>query len=73
MIMMISLGILLPATFLSTPVFQFLAAFVALNTIMYVVLSIAKMLPKLYLSDWVRRRKRRAETRNINPDEPFSG
>ena len=73
MIMMTPLGILLPETLLSTPAFQFLAAFVALNTIMYVVLSIAKMLPKVYLSDWVSRRNRRVETRSIRPDEPFTG
>jgi hypothetical protein len=68
-----ALGILLPETLLSTPVFQFLAAFVALNTIMYLVLSIAKILPKVYLSDWTARGNRRTETRSIHPDDPFTG
>jgi hypothetical protein len=68
-----ALGILLPETLLSTPVFQFLAAFVALNTIMYLVLSIAKILPKVYLSDWTNRGNRRTETRSIHPDDPFTG
>jgi biofilm PGA synthesis N-glycosyltransferase PgaC len=52
---------------------QFLSAFVALNTIMYVALAIAKMLPKLYLSDWVRRYGRRTEIRGIHPDDPIRG
>jgi hypothetical protein len=62
------LGILLPEAFLSSGFFQFLAAFVALNTLMYVALAIAKMLPKVYVSDWVNRRGRRSETRSIHPD-----
>lgn len=67
----VPMGLLLPSEILSTPAFQFLAAFVAINTLMYVALAIAKMLPKVYLSDWVRRRGRRRETRSIHPDEPL--
>lgn len=69
----VPMGVLLPEAFLSTPAVQFLAAFVALNTIMYVALAIAKMLPKVYVSDWVSRRGRRRETRSIHPDAPING
>ena len=64
----VPMGVLVPVEFLNSGAFQFLAAFVALNTIMYVALAIAKMLPKFYLSDWVSRRGRRSETRSIHPD-----
>jgi len=43
----ISAGILFPATLLQTQFFQVLALFVAFNTIMYVTLAIAKMLPRI--------------------------
>jgi hypothetical protein len=70
MIPPVPMGLVLPEEFLSTPVFQFIAAFVALNTIMYAALAVAKMLPKFYVSDWVVRRGRRAEIRSIHPDGP---
>lgn len=35
---------------------------------MYAALSVAKILPKFYLSGWIRRRNRRTETRGIYPD-----
>jgi hypothetical protein len=70
-IMLVPMGLVLPEEFLSSPAFEFLAAFVALNTIMYAALAIAKMLPKVYLSDWVTRRGRRREIRSIHPDDPF--
>lgn len=70
---LIPLGVLLPEEFLSTGFFQFLAAFVALNTLMYVALAVAKMLPKVYLSDWVHRRGRRSETRSIHPEKTPEG
>ncbi|GAA3642820.1 hypothetical protein [Microlunatus ginsengisoli] len=69
---MTPMGIVLPEEFLSTPAFQFLGAFVAINTIMYVALAIAKMLPKVYVSDWMGGRGRRKETRSIHPDEPYT-
>lgn len=47
-----------------------LAAFVAVNTIMYVVLAVAKVLPKVYVQGWLPRRYRRTETRSIHPDGP---
>ena len=36
---------------------------------MYVGLAVAKMLPKVYVSDWHRGRYSRAETRSIHPDD----
>lgn len=63
-------GLLLPESVLASPWFGVLAAFVALNTIMYVALAIAQLLPKIYLSDLVSRRSRRSETRSIHPDGP---
>jgi len=65
----VPLGVLIPQAFLGSTLFQFFSAFVALNTIMYVTLAIAKILPKFYLSDWVHRRGRRSETRSIHPDD----
>jgi len=65
----VPMGLVLPAEILSSPGFQFLAAFVTINTIMYLTLAIAKMLPKIYVSDWVNPRGRRSETRSIHPDE----
>ena len=70
MIVTVPMGLVLPEEFLSTPAFQFIAAFVTLNTIMYAGLAIAKMLPKVYFSDWVTKRDRRQETRSIHPDGP---
>lgn len=58
-------GILLPESFLQTTFFQVLATFVAINTLMYVTLAIAKMLPRVYLSDFVNRRNRRSESREL--------
>lgn len=60
--------LLLPEGLVHSELFGVLAAFVALNTVMYVALAIAKMLPKIYLSDFVGGRDRRRETRSIHPD-----
>ena len=35
---------------------------------MYAALALAKILPKLYHSDWVRPNARRSQTRSIYPD-----
>ncbi len=51
-------------------VFAVLAAFVAINTVMYVALAVAKMLPKVYVSDWFQGANRRTQTRSIHPDPP---
>ena len=63
-------GILLPESTLREEFIAVLAAFVAINTILYVTLAVAKVLPKLYVRDWVRTRNRRSETRSIHPDAP---
>jgi hypothetical protein len=63
-------GVLLPETFLRSPFFAVLAAFVAINTVMYLSLAIAKTLPKVYLSDHLPSRNRRGESRSIHPEEP---
>jgi hypothetical protein len=64
------LGMVFADSILRSEGFAMLAAFVALNTVMYVVLAIAKMLPKVYFSDLVSHRNRRSETRSIHPDAP---
>ncbi|MBI1352644.1 MAG: hypothetical protein GC156_16205 [Actinomycetales bacterium] len=63
-------GILLPETFLQSEFFQVLATFVAINTLMYVTLAIAKMLPRVYMTDVFRGRNRRKEARGILPPSP---
>ncbi len=63
-------GVLLPESTVQSGWFAVLAAFVAINTVMYVVLAIAKMPPKVYPSDWVGSRARRAESRSIHPEAP---
>ena len=60
----------LPASILESAWFSVLARFVAVNTILYVALSIFKIAPKIYLSDFVRQVGRRSETRSIYPDDP---
>jgi len=64
------MGILFPESMLRHEVFAVLAAFVAINTIVYVTLAVAKVLPKLYVRDWIATRNRRSETRHIHPDAP---
>ncbi len=68
MMTMVPAGALLSESTVHSDVFAVLAAFVAINTVMYVALAIAKMLPKLYLSDWISAGQRRAQTRSIYPD-----
>ena len=67
----VPMGVLLPDSILRNELIAVLAAFVAINTIVYVTLAVAKMLPKLYLRDYLSSRKRRAETRSIDPDAPI--
>lgn len=47
-----------------------LIAFVAINTVIYSVLAVAKVLPRVYPSTWGRGRDRRTEDRSIFPPEP---
>lgn len=67
---MVAWGVLLPESFLQTNYFGVLAAFVALNTVMYLALAVAKTLPKIYASDLLTRNNTRSQTRSIYPDEP---
>lgn len=60
-------GILLPESVLHTDLFAVLAAFVAINTVIYASLALSNVLPKIYPSDWVTDRNRRTETRSIYP------
>jgi hypothetical protein len=57
----------LPASILGARWFAVLSTFVAINTILYVSMSLFKIPPKPYLSDVVRRHGRRTETRSICP------
>lgn len=66
----VPLGILFPESLVRSHGFAILAAFVAINTVVYVALSIAKALPKVYVGDHLPRRYSRAETRSIHPDGP---
>lgn len=64
---------LLPESVLHSSLFAVLAAFVAINTVMYSALALAKLLPKVYVTDWFTRRNQRSESRSIYPDgEPTS-
>ena len=58
----------LPESVLHSPWYVVLSGFVAVNTILYVTLSICKIAPKIYVSDYVKHRGRRAETRSIYPN-----
>jgi hypothetical protein len=61
-------GIVLPEAVLHSSVFAILAAFVAINTVIYASLALANVLPKIYPADWVTDRNRRTETRSIYPE-----
>ncbi|QEE62567.1 hypothetical protein FVA74_05310 [Salinibacterium sp. dk2585] len=61
---------LLPESFLYSEVFAVMSTVVAINTIIFVALAVAKMLPRIYLSDLYTSRNRRTETRSIHPDDP---
>lgn len=58
----------LPESIMQSHWFGVLSGFVAINTILYVTLSIFKIMPKAYLNDFVKHHGRRAETRSIYPD-----
>ena len=64
---------LLPESVMHSGWFAVLAAFVAINTVMYVVLATATMLPKVHVSDWFTSRDRRTENRSIHPDPEAVG
>lgn len=58
----------LPESWLRSEVVAVLAAFVAINTVGYVTLAVAKILPKVYVRDWLTPSNRRGETRSIHPE-----
>ena len=58
-------GILLPDTILASEFFAVFSAFVGINTVIYVVLAVAKILPRIYVTDWVGGRNRRVAARSI--------
>ncbi|HEX6888191.1 MAG TPA: hypothetical protein VF143_08800 [Candidatus Nanopelagicales bacterium] len=61
---------LLPSDWLTSAWYATLTAFVAVNTLVYVVVSISKILPRMHPSTWWRSGKgasRRRETRSIYP------
>jgi hypothetical protein len=60
----------LPESVVHSGPFLVLATFVAVNTMIYVVLAVAKLLPKVYLADVVRRGNERADNRSIHPSLP---
>jgi len=57
----------LPPSWLHSTAYAVLMIFVAINTIMYGALSVAKVLPALHPTEWFSRR-RRNETRGIYPE-----
>lgn len=59
---------MIPESVLSSDWFAALAAFVAINTAIYVTLAIVKTLPRIYVRDYLPRTYHRAETRSIYPD-----
>ena len=63
-------GILLPEELLYTDWFGVLATFVAINTLIYVVLGLIKVLPRWRRGGY-RGASRRSETRSIHPDAPL--
>jgi hypothetical protein len=61
---------LFPTAWLASTWFATLAAFVAVNTLIYVVLSLAKITPPAHPGQWIynaRNPKRRREDRSIHP------
>lgn len=66
--MMVGTGILFPQEWLQTEWFSVLATFVAINTLIYVVLGVIKIVPKFRLRRAYNGASRRSETRSIHPD-----
>lgn len=68
---MIAATAVFPSSWLASSWYATLTAFVAVNTLVYVVLSISKILPRVHPTTWFRRGNgisRRRETRSIYPD-----
>jgi len=62
------MGILFPESVLSSPFVSVLAAFVAVNTVIYATLAIAKLVPAIHIGELIPGRRRRFETRSIFVD-----
>jgi hypothetical protein len=60
-------GALLPASLMHAGPVRVLAAFVTINTVMYCVLAVAKILPRLHPTTWLPRSNRRDQERSIYP------
>ena len=68
---MIPTAAVFPTSWLTSPWYGTLTAFVAVNTLVYVILSISKILPRVHPTTWFHRAdgvSRRRETRSIYPD-----
>ena len=59
---------ILPESILTSEWFAALAAFVAINTAIYVTLALVKTMPRIYFRDYMPRIYERSETRSIYPD-----
>jgi hypothetical protein len=62
-----------PSSWLVSDWYATLTAFVAVNTLIYVVLSVSKVLPRLHPTTWWSQGSgatRRRESRSIYPDRP---
>lgn len=59
--------LLLPDWVVQSGWFAALAGFVAVNTVVYAALAVAKILPKVYVSDWFTSPNRRRQNRSIHP------
>jgi len=68
MIATVPTGVLLPAAVLHTGAFATLSTFVAVNTVMFTALAVAKLLPRIHPMSWLRTQNQRSETRSIYPD-----
>jgi len=65
---MFNTGLLFPEDILHTDWFGAFATLVAINTLIYVVLGVSKLLPVIHLGRRRGGRNRRGETRSIYPD-----
>lgn len=65
---MIFVASIIPSGFLLSRPIQVLAAFVAVNTLIYATMAVAAMLPRVHPRSWFTSRARRSETRSIYPN-----
>lgn len=65
---MLQTGILFPEEMLASDWFGVFAGVVAINTLIYVVLGVSKLVPVVKFGRKTNGRNRRTETRSIYPD-----